>query len=285
MGKSDNEVTIIRKILRRDKVRQETFKKVGFVKDNLITTLDFNLKSTIERGIEMNSIKSVKLILNYIFKKINSQDYNDVIMMDLPKILGQKKLQINEFFDRSYAELQDKGNTNFCNMEQPLRNPNLPVFCDSPMDYFCIDEFKTLHNQEKEITNMIIDKDLKKDNVEKNIEVEHMAINFEMLIIAEKLRALDQGLSTDKLLFNDLFYACLLIDQEETNQEFYQKETVQKMIDFLYQKTRIFLSVQLYLYLIGYCLPFLMMIGYDFSAKYIQILGSICLFTQVLFFI
>lgn len=37
--------------------------------------------------------------------------------MDLPKILNQKKLTINEFFDRSYAELRDKEDKLFCNME------------------------------------------------------------------------------------------------------------------------------------------------------------------------
>lgn len=66
----------------------ESFKKVGFIKDNLITSVDFNLKSTIERGIDQNSIKSVKLILGHIFKKINSDSYNPILMMDLPKILS-----------------------------------------------------------------------------------------------------------------------------------------------------------------------------------------------------
>ena len=37
--------------------------------------------------------------------------------MDLPKILKQKKLTINEFFDRSYAELKFQDRTYFCNME------------------------------------------------------------------------------------------------------------------------------------------------------------------------
>ena len=116
-GGYHDDQTIIKRILMRDKVRLETFKKAGFVKDNLITSIDFNMKSTIERGIEQGSIKSVKQILNHIFKKININLYTPILMMDLPKILSQKKLTINEFFDRSYAEMQDSEETQFCNME------------------------------------------------------------------------------------------------------------------------------------------------------------------------
>lgn len=140
------------------------------------------------------------------------------------------------------------------------------MFSDSPMEYFCINGFKSMHNHEKELTSLIIQKDQEKDNDEKNIEVEHMSINFEMLIIAEKIRATEQGDDLSKLVFNDLYYSTLLIDQEDTNQDFYQKETVQKMIDFLYHKTRIMLSIQFYLFIIGFCIPFVVMIAHDFSS-------------------
>ena len=100
-----------------DKVRRECFKKTGFIPDNLIFTVDLNLKSTVERGILQNNIKSVKLIFEQIFTKVNRPEYNQIFMMDLPKILDQKKLVINEFFDRSYTELQTQETDMFCNME------------------------------------------------------------------------------------------------------------------------------------------------------------------------
>ena len=64
------------------------------------------------------------------------------------------------------------------------------------------------------MTNLIISKDTEKEHDEKNIEVEHMYINFEMLIIAEKLRAFEKGTSTSKLLFNHFYYSTLMTDQD-----------------------------------------------------------------------
>ena len=124
---------------------------------------------------------------------------------------------INEFFDRSFAELKDSETGLFCNMEQPLKSPNLPVFSNKSIEYFCLNDFKNMHNHEKELTNMIIDHDNAKETDDKNIEVEHMSINFEMLIIAEKIRAIEQGNDPKKLTFDDLYFSNLMIDQEETN--------------------------------------------------------------------
>ena len=69
-----------------------------------------------------------------------------------------------------------------------------------------------MHNHDKEITDIIIQNDKEKENEEKNIEVEHLSINFEMLIIAEKIRALEKGRDPSKLVFNDLYYSTLLIN-------------------------------------------------------------------------
>ena len=47
-----------------------------------------------------------------------------------------------------------------------------------------------------------------------------------MLIISEKIRAIEEGKIAHNLEFNDIYYSTLMIDQEDTNQEFYNKETV-----------------------------------------------------------
>ena len=164
-------------------------------------------------------------------------------------------------------------------MELNFWNSDLPVFSDVPCDYIKLYDFKNIHNFENELTDLIFEKDSLKENEDKNIEVEHQYINFEMLIISEKIRAIEKGNSAHNLEFNDIYYSTLMIDQEETNQEFYNKETIQKIIDFQYGTTRVMLSYMLYVYLIGFCLPFCLMIGFDFESYNETRIGGLCLLT------
>lgn len=65
---------------------------------------------------------------------------------------------------------------------------------------------------ENELAELIKERDSCKDNVEKNVEVEHQYINFEMLIIAEKIRAIEKDQDASKLLFNHLYFSSLMIE-------------------------------------------------------------------------
>lgn len=75
----------------------------------------------------------------------------------------------------------------------------------------------------------VISRDQKKD-AEKNIEVEHTFINFQPLIIGEKLRNVED-FKNGKLKFNDLYYAHLMMKNDE-NLELFTKDSVNKVIDF-----------------------------------------------------
>ena len=59
--------SIIHSISSSDKVRKDIFKFVGFHKQILMLQQDFNFVSTIQRGLLQNSIKSLQVILKYIF--------------------------------------------------------------------------------------------------------------------------------------------------------------------------------------------------------------------------
>jgi len=48
--------------------------------------IDFNFVSSLRLAMELNSNQSVKLMLNNVFK-INSIEYQEMMMLDFPKFL------------------------------------------------------------------------------------------------------------------------------------------------------------------------------------------------------
>lgn len=90
--------------------------------------------------MELNSNQSVKILLKKVFE-LNSKPYQEMMMLDLPKMLQQQKIErIYPFLERDYEEYlltqqdQDdvytrKINKNeFCNFEHFLSHPDLPPF-------------------------------------------------------------------------------------------------------------------------------------------------------------
>jgi len=145
------EGSIIKNISKGDKVRRDAFQQIKFYNENLIIAQDLNYISTIERGLYQNAVLSVKIILRHIFQDINSIEYARFIMGDLPCILSQKKLNINEFFERSHTELLERENEGFCNMEIPFIADMLPVFSDQLSDYTRMNKFRNFHDFEYEM--------------------------------------------------------------------------------------------------------------------------------------
>lgn len=76
-------------------MRIEAFKSVGLYPKNMIVKSDFNMDSTIYRGILLNAHKSINLLISYIFDELNSIDYYNVIMLDLPEIFETKVINLN----------------------------------------------------------------------------------------------------------------------------------------------------------------------------------------------
>jgi hypothetical protein len=65
---------------------------------------DFNFVSSLRLAMELNSNQSVKIILQKVFE-INSKAYQEMMMLDLPKMLQQTKIErIYPFLERDYEE-------------------------------------------------------------------------------------------------------------------------------------------------------------------------------------
>ena len=70
----------------------------------MIVQLDFNFISTLRLAIELNQNQSVKMLLKKIFE-INSKDYKEIFMIELPIFLKQNLIsRIFPFFERDHSE-------------------------------------------------------------------------------------------------------------------------------------------------------------------------------------
>jgi hypothetical protein len=134
--------------------------KVGLCEENLCVQIDFNFVSSLRLAMELNSNQSVKILLNKVFE-INSKPYQEMMMLDLPKMLQQKNIErIYPFLERDYEEYmltqkdqndvytrRIKGNE-FCNFEQFLSHPDLPPFSAFRKAYHVKKTFADFHNAE-----------------------------------------------------------------------------------------------------------------------------------------
>lgn len=109
-----------------------------------------------------------------------------------------------------------------------------------------LNRINTLHHTETEIIDRFLEKLDKEENEAENSQktccmdgppaefpIEFSFIDFKWLIIGEKLKHVDlpNSLADHKLLFDDDYFATMLMAQEE-NLEFYGNSVVQNIIDY-----------------------------------------------------
>jgi len=84
---------------------QQTYANLyDLVDKNMLIRHDFNLNGTINRALELNATKSIKIILEYIIEHGNSSIYNKFILLDIIPIIQRRNFEINLFFSRSEME-------------------------------------------------------------------------------------------------------------------------------------------------------------------------------------
>ena len=99
--------SLIDELCKGDKELYNFYKMMGLCEENKIIQTDFTFCTTLRLGMEMNQNESVKLLLNHIFK-LNRKEYNDLVQLDLPKILEYAKIErIFPFLGRSHKEYMD----------------------------------------------------------------------------------------------------------------------------------------------------------------------------------
>jgi len=71
----DIKQSIIEDLVNGDHARQQAFIELNFYPKNMIINHDFNFDTTLNRGLKLNSLKSVKYLLNYLFEHRCIQNY------------------------------------------------------------------------------------------------------------------------------------------------------------------------------------------------------------------
>ena len=85
--KQDIKNSVIYELAKGDFLRMNAFKAIGFFPKNLVIRFDFNFIGTLSRGLSMKSMRSVKLITEYILEDLASMDYYNLMMLELPMLM------------------------------------------------------------------------------------------------------------------------------------------------------------------------------------------------------
>jgi hypothetical protein len=102
--KLDIKNSVIHELAKGDFFRMDAFKAIDFYPKNLVIRYDFNFIGTLTRGLTMNSMRSVKIITEYILEDLASMDYYDIMMLELPMLIETQKIDVKNFFKQEEDE-------------------------------------------------------------------------------------------------------------------------------------------------------------------------------------
>lgn len=84
--------------------------------------------------------------------------------------------------------------------------------------------------------------------------------------------------------FNDQHLAGILYLEDDALITFYNLETIRKLVDFQFVRTKAFLELMLQFYVGGFMLPFVISISTD-NLVILNVAYTLCFFTQIFFFL
>lgn len=155
-----------------------------------------------------------------------------------------------------------------------------------PLSFLTIEKFFSVHEVEEEVNSCMIKRD--KENAEKRkimrdedivqYPVEHSYIDFKWVIIGEKIRSIDTN--KGEIVIDDEYIARLILMQQN-NMEVFTLSTIQKLIDFQFVKTKVFMSGLLWFFILFYIAPYSMTIIHDDIDTQIT-LFNFCFFSQII---
>lgn len=145
--------SIVYELTNGDVSRQKSFQDVNFYPKLMMINFDFNLNTTIYRGLKMKSMQSIKYLLDYLFDEVNSVNYNRLIMLDLHEIMASKiNSSFLNFFEESSEERKSIDRTLYCNMEIPYFDTEIEQFSEFNMQFLPIEQFNNIHDINTEIS-------------------------------------------------------------------------------------------------------------------------------------
>lgn len=143
-------------------------------------------------------------------------------------------------------------------------------------------EVKTLYDALPKFMKNLIGKG-EVEEEQKNVEVEHTAINFSKIIIGEKIRYIQEH-DYRHVVFNDNHLASIFWVEDEEYLSFYDLDAVRKIIDFQFVKTQKFIQWIMAFYMIGFLIPYIITLNSS-NLFFLNIFYILMLFTQIFFMI
>jgi hypothetical protein len=106
-------------------------------------------------------------------------------------------------------------------------------------------------------------------------------IDFQKVIIGEKIRDIQEdGFRT--IDFDDQHLAGILYIEDDAHISFYNLETIRKLVDFQFVRTKQFLERMLAFYVLGFMVPFVISLSTDHLVL-LNVAYTCCFFTQIFF--
>jgi len=106
-------------------------------------------------------------------------------------------------------------------------------------------------------------------------------IDFQKVIIGEKIRDVqEEGFRV--VDFDDQHLASILFLEDDSHINFYNLETIRKLVDFQFVKTKSFLERMLGFYVCGFMIPFILSLSTD-NLVLLNVSYTLCFFTQIFF--
>lgn len=76
----------------------QSFQELGIVLPEQLCAHDFNMDTTLYRGLKLLAFKSVQLIIDFILEGEDHPELFYQIMYDLPELLQQTSISVHKFF-------------------------------------------------------------------------------------------------------------------------------------------------------------------------------------------
>ena len=120
---------------------------------------DMNMKSMIQEGLSQGWTRPVSEIVTKILL-MNDARYQECLIYDLPELLCQDKIKFETFLTKDQAEEaeEEKGDEvrqEACNIESPLRGPELPFLGPAAVFYFDQQNFDNVYDMREELAAKI----------------------------------------------------------------------------------------------------------------------------------
>jgi len=118
---------------------------------------NLNYESFIQKGLDNRFTKPIFFMIDFLLSKLNQQDYQAVLMQDLPQLLCQDRINIDGFLGISEQEEQENElddeqvRKESCCIESQLLNPMLPILGEPEMKWKDLIDFANIFQIRDEI--------------------------------------------------------------------------------------------------------------------------------------